>query len=118
MQKHWTVFGILLALLLLAAPAHAQGAACYPPPCGTAPEGLERTLVAVDAEAAPIPPRGHRSPAPVVAAGLLMVLVSFGLIAASRRSAIVRSGTARESDHRELRVAPPARPVAQLSDVR
>ncbi|MDQ4068159.1 MAG: hypothetical protein M3203_01570 [Actinomycetota bacterium] len=71
----------------------------------------------MDTRVAPIPARGHRSPAPVVAAGLLMVSVSFGVIAASRRSAILRSGFGAEPDHREVHVERSRLSVAELSDV-
>ncbi len=117
MQKRVTLLGFVLALLLLAAPAHGQGASCYPPPCGSSGHGSERTLVAVDAGAAPIPARVDRSPATVVAAGLLMVSLTFGLIAASRRSAIPRRGFRAEPAHRAVCIPRSTRPVAELSDV-
>ena len=112
MQKCITVIVFVLALLGLASPAHGQGTSCYSPPCASPEPGLEPTFFAVDAGAAPVHAQQGTSPAPVVVAGLLMMSVSFGLIASSRRSAILRSGLGDEPEHRKVHLVPSARPVA------
>ena len=105
---------VLAAVLLPVGPSAAQGAGCQPAPCAgvTLPAGgLDPAAgVAVD---------DYASPVPVVVAGLLMLALSFGVIAVNRRNAMVRSGPRDEPQpqHREVPVAGVARPVARLSDV-
>jgi hypothetical protein len=117
LQKRVTIIVFVLALLALAGPAYGQGTSCYPPPCASFEPGSEPTLLTVDTEAAAVHAQQDRSPAPVVVAGLLMMSVSFGLIASTRRSAILRSGLGDEPDDRKAHRIPSARPVGVLSDV-
>jgi hypothetical protein len=50
-------------------------------------------------------------------AALLMVSVSFVLVAASRRSALLKSGFGDAPDRAKAPLVPSTRAVAQLSDV-
>ena len=116
------VLGYVLALLLVGpTSAHAQ-ASCYPPPCGSTATvagadqlaGAQPAVSLIGETADPA-----RSPAPFVAIGLLLVSVTFGIIAASRLTNLggSRFDEGAQADAEVRRGLADARPIAQLSDV-
>lgn len=84
----------LLAALLLV-PVTGAGAApargCYPPPCGAALADGPAAISPDGAALIGLPAAGpdHRSPAPYVAVGLLMVTACLSTICVKRRMAMV-----------------------------
>jgi hypothetical protein len=94
---------LLLALGILTGVTPAGAQTCYPPPCGTAVPASH-----VDLNAGVISPNGEKvtSPAPFVAAGLLMVMGTLTTLCLRRRAAMSDAGQVAPAD---VAVAPARR---------
>ena len=119
MRKPLGAIGFVLGLLLVGpVAAHAQTTPCYPPPCASAQITDVEPISTSESDVGTIGGGQQRSSAPFVAAGLLMVSVSFGIIGTSRRMALARCRSAEGVVHPQISSrGVGARSIAELSDV-
>jgi hypothetical protein len=84
---------VCLALIVLVGSPSAGAETCYPPPCAGAVAGpqadMNASVVATPA------PTDHRSPAPYVAAGLLLVTATLTTLCVTRRSEMATRSASR-----------------------